>query len=159
MFPLQQIVDRLNNNEMEINLLYDYQEGELILMNEVIGEHDDQIDIPETYFNMLEICEYPIDAHNHPNFNAAPSAMDIAFWLSNDEIREAIIVGENNDIRHFILPDEYVHPHTVETAYHNIIHQVAEEGKHPAAKDMFLEVSERLLKHFHILQIGGVQND
>ena len=163
----------------EISMLFnmpDDMNGGIFLMHRVVGEHDDSIDIPEEYFNMLDICDHAIDVHTHPNYNCIPSAMDIAFYLSNPEIREAYIVGKDA-IAHipFRYDREYIAPHTVEKAYNQIVQEIADDydnfvasvtskdtcdisyltsftnvGQDTIAEAMFTEASLQLMEYFKL---------
>ncbi|MDD3041047.1 hypothetical protein [Bacteroides sp.] len=151
-------------------------DGGIVLMHKVVGEHDDSIDIPDEYFNMLDICDHAIDVHTHPNYNCIPSAMDIAFYLSNPDIREAYIVGKDA-IAHITFKEdrEYVAPHTVEKVYNQIVQGIADDydnfvesvtskdicdpfyltsftnvGQDTIAEAMFTEASWQLMGHFKL---------
>lgn len=147
-------------DDVEVSLLYDSLESGKTLVHQTVGNEPDAIEVDDTYFAELDNCNFAIDIHTHPDYNAVPSAMDIAFYLSNPAIREAIIIGKNEySVMTFDEDREYVSPRTIEAEYNYIIQNLESHYRElkdaestNIAEQLFTEASFQLIDMFDFIK-------
>ncbi|NLE04580.1 MAG: hypothetical protein GX638_07245, partial [Crenarchaeota archaeon] len=141
--------------------------------NKTVSVSSEEVDIPDEYFDGLFNCEgIPVDVHTHPNYNCIPSVLDIAFYLSNEAIREAYIIGGSHYF-HISFPAyrKFVPPSFVEQEYLRIMNEMVKkfdfdkdipddtflcydiiDGNNSVPESMATEVSLRLMNEFGIME-------
>jgi proteasome lid subunit RPN8/RPN11 len=153
----QKIIQYVDHSiDVEQSLLFDMNDnGDLRLMNKTVSVSSEEVDIPDEYFEKLFNCEgIPVDVHTHPNYNCIPSVLDIAFYLSNEAIREAYIIGGSHYF-HISFPAhrKFVPPSFVEQEYLRIMNEMVKKFDFDSVPEsMATEVSLRLMDAFGIME-------
>ena len=171
----QKIIQHVDHSiNVEQSFLFDMNDnGDLRLMNKTVSVSSEEVDIPDEYFEKLFNCEgIPVDVHTHPNYNCIPSVLDIAFYLSNEAIREVYIIGRSHYF-HISFPAhrKFVPPSFVEQEYLRIMKEMVKkfdfdkdipddtflchgiiDGNNSVPESMATEVSLRLMNAFGIME-------
>jgi len=117
-------LQNVKSKDFEESFLYDGEDNPQLRHYE-LSNSPEEVEIGDGYYDELLCAEYAIDVHTHPNFNAVPSLLDIAFYLVNDELKEAFILGKD-EVFHTVFKEgrKSIPIHTVEGAYLKIINDL-----------------------------------